>query len=410
MKKQGLKATIVFLLITVQLIPLMSQTATKLSVLDTRDVNTGPNGFDFETKIEFKNRSVIGVPGTGMYSGLLTIAPWSDNSGNKHHQLNFNDGGIFYRTGWPLDTTWGAWTKLVLEDANGKVGIGGSLGVGTQTPNSKIEVKSVHLGNQDDEIRIGSYYNNNFYGLGLNYRINSVGDPSKHIIEYHRGIRYDLMAFANGKIGIGTTNPLANLHINSGANNNYATILATSNEGNNLVVSSHDTQPHSCTVFKISHEYSNNPSHRNNGYIAFHRGSSENGGFLELGTSGLQRLLIDPAGRVGIGTTSPDQMLTVNGKIHAKEVIVDLNVLADYVFEPDYNLMPLHKVEQFVQANKHLPGIPSASEVKNDGLSMGEMQNKLLQKIEELTLYVIDQGKTIHQQNARIKELEEKLK
>lgn len=99
MKKQVLKVTIAFLLITIQLIPLMSQTATKLSVLDTRDVNTGPNGFDFETKIEFKNRSVIGVPGTGMYSGLLTIAPWSDNSGNKHHQLNFNDGGIYYRTG-----------------------------------------------------------------------------------------------------------------------------------------------------------------------------------------------------------------------------------------------------------------------------------------------------------------------
>jgi hypothetical protein len=107
--------------------------------------------------------------------------------------------------------------------------------------------------------------------------------------------------------------------------------------------------------------------------------------------------LIHQTGYVGIGTTTPDQMLTVNGAIHAKEVLVDMDILADFVFNSDYSLMPLHKVEAFVKINKHLPEIPSAAEVKEKGLSMGEMQNKLLQKIEELMLYVIEQQKRIEQ-------------
>lgn len=115
-------------------------------------------------------------------------------------------------------------------------------------------------------------------------------------------------------------------------------------------------------------------------------------------------------GNIGIGTTTPDQMLTVNGTIHAKEVLVDMDILADYVFNSDYSLMPLHKVEAFVKTNKHLPEIPSAAEVKEKGLSMGEMQNKLLQKIEELTLYVIELQKTNEKQSAKIEELEIKIK
>ena len=112
---------------------------------------------------------------------------------------------------------------------------------------------------------------------------------------------------------------------------------------------------------------------------------------------------------VGIGTTIPDQKLTVKGKIHAEEVIVDLNVpVADYVFKPTYKLMPLHEVEQFVKINSHLPEIPSATEITKNGLSMGEMQNKLLQKVEELTLYAIQQNKKIETLEKEIKELRTK--
>jgi hypothetical protein len=116
------------------------------------------------------------------------------------------------------------------------------------------------------------------------------------------------------------------------------------------------------------------------------------------------------SGSVGIGTIAPDQKLTVKGKIHAEEVIVDLNVpVADYVFAKDYDLMPLHKVEEYLQQNSHLPDVPSATEIKEQGLSMGEMQNKLLQKIEELTLYLIEKDKEVQLLQNQVKALAKQM-
>lgn len=115
-------------------------------------------------------------------------------------------------------------------------------------------------------------------------------------------------------------------------------------------------------------------------------------------------------GSLGIGTIQiPDSFkLAVAGKIIAEEVVVKVqsNWWPDYVFHQDYRLKPLHEVEQFVRTNKHLPSIPSAAQVEEKGLSMGEMQNKLLQKVEELTLYIIEQQKQIDQQNEKIRLLE----
>jgi hypothetical protein len=111
-------------------------------------------------------------------------------------------------------------------------------------------------------------------------------------------------------------------------------------------------------------------------------------------TNGSERMRIDSAGNVGIGTTAPTQKLSVNGSIRAKEVIVDTG-WADYVFADNYKLKPLAEVEEQIKAEKHLPGIPSASEVAEKGISVGEMKAKLLAKIEELTLHQIEQEKRI---------------
>lgn len=118
-------------------------------------------------------------------------------------------------------------------------------------------------------------------------------------------------------------------------------------------------------------------------------------------------------GKLGVGTNNPDERLTVRGKIHAEEVKVDLDVPADYVFEKyytgeselkeDYEMPTLEQVEEFTEENHHLPGVPSAQEIQENGLKLGEMNNLLLQKVEELTLYIIEQEK-------RIKALEAKLK
>jgi len=107
-------------------------------------------------------------------------------------------------------------------------------------------------------------------------------------------------------------------------------------------------------------------------------------------------------GWVGIGTTSPQSELAVNGTITSKKVKVTLTGWSDYVFNDDYHLRPLNEVERYVQQNHHLPEVPSAEEVKKDGLDVGDNQATLLKKIEELTLYVIEQNKRLSEQEKKM--------
>jgi hypothetical protein len=93
-------------------------------------------------------------------------------------------------------------------------------------------------------------------------------------------------------------------------------------------------------------------------------------------------------GNVGIGTMIPQYKLSVNGTIQAKEVIVNTG-WSDYVFDPEYRLTPLREIAAYVKENHHLPEIPSASEVAEKGIGLGEMESKLLAKVEELTLHMI---------------------
>ncbi len=116
---------------------------------------------------------------------------------------------------------------------------------------------------------------------------------------------------------------------------------------------------------------------------------------------------------VGIGTKAPDMKLTVKGNIHAEEVKIDLNVPApDYVFKEGYMLRSIEEVERFVQENNHLPEIPSAAEFKQNGVMLAEMDMNLLKKIEELTLYTIQQEKKIkklEEENQKLKSLSNRL-
>ncbi|BDU51691.1 hypothetical protein [Haliovirga abyssi] len=101
--------------------------------------------------------------------------------------------------------------------------------------------------------------------------------------------------------------------------------------------------------------------------------------------------------------------VSINGTLHTSELVVIQNVWADYVFENNYKLRPLEEVAKFVKVNKHLPDVPSEKEVKSKGVSVGDMQAKLLQKVEELTLYMIEQDKKINLLNEKNEILEKKL-
>ena len=220
---------------------IFAQQASSLIVHDTRSTNNLPIDYKFEIRAEFKYRDLVGAPGNGLYSGMLTIAPWGDNSGNKNHQLNFNDGGIFYRNGNHEDS-WGTWQQLILANVNGNV---------------------------------------------------------------------------------------------------------------------------------------------------------------------------------GIGTTNPDAKLAVKGNIHAQEVKVDLAVPADYVFQKyytgksslnsTYQFRTLNEIKSFTEQHHHLPDLPSAKEIQENGLKLGEMNNLLLQKIEELTLHLIEQNEKISKQDEKIEKLTQEI-
>lgn len=121
------------------------------------------------------------------------------------------------------------------------------------------------------------------------------------------------------------------------------------------------------------------------------------------------------AGKIGIGTATPVSLLTVNGVVtceqvdvklvSANKISVKMDNLADYVFEDNYKLMNLGELEQFLKNNKRLPGMPSAIQVKQTGMDVAQTNNLLLQKIEELTLYIIEQNKRMEAQDKKIEQM-----
>jgi hypothetical protein len=122
------------------------------------------------------------------------------------------------------------------------------------------------------------------------------------------------------------------------------------------------------------------------------------------------RLKVLENGNVGIGTTDPGAYkLAVEGKIGAREVEVKTGTWADFVFQPDYRLRPLTEVADYIADHHHLPEIPSEAEVKANGIGLGEMNTKLLQKIEELTLYSIEQQRALLAQGDELKQLKNEL-
>lgn len=123
--------------------------------------------------------------------------------------------------------------------------------------------------------------------------------------------------------------------------------------------------------------------------------------------TGTKNLTI-PEGNVGIGTVNPTRKLSVNGTILAKEIIVtnSSSYWPDYVFDDTYKLMPLKELAEFIDKNGHLPNLPSADEISQSGQPLGEIQKQQMEKIEELTLHLIEKDQQIEALNERISKLE----
>ena len=201
----------------------------------------------------------------------------------------------------------------------------------------------------------------------------------------HEGTTY--MTLKEGKLGIGIDDPQNKLEVNGNiqASNIYlASATATQNvtRYTNLHTASHALIPSDGFLTGIGSNGSGLVWHRNDTYIRF-------------GTNNTERIRILANGNVGIGKTDPTNKLEVNGVIRAKEVLVEPTGWSDFVFKKEYKLLPLSEVESHINEKGHLPEIPSANEVAENGIGLSEMNAKLLQKVEELTLYVIQLNKEI---------------
>ena len=206
------------------------------------------------------------------------------------------------------------------------------------------------------------------------------------------------------KVGIGTVTPNAKLSV----------------EGGDLYVGSEDNSNGKRRQIRV-YGYDNNSQF----YGSFHSNFDNNIRTFDVSTNtATQQIKIDASSNstarillfpgsssgVGIGTSSlGTHKLAVEGSVGAREIQVEASGWSDFVFEKDYELKSLEETEQFILTNKHLPDIPSQKEVEIDGINLGEMDAKLLQKIEELTLHLIQQNKLNKELQERVMQLENEM-
>ncbi|WP_299185639.1 tail fiber protein [uncultured Aquimarina sp.] len=274
---------------------------------------------------------------------------------------------------------------------NAHLAVSGNVGIGTTDPSSMLHIKDPAGGAALKIERGGKSWNFSIQNIGENLYLNNSDNPST-FFTFRK----------NGNLGIGTTSPSAKLEIKGAGDGVEILKLSTERP---WVFKQEGTGASSNLVLQ---EISGNKFFKIKSYdntdIYTIQSNSGNTYFK---------------GDMGIGTNdTKGYKLGVKGKIAAEEVKVALyNTWPDYVFEDDYNLPTLQQVENHITEKGHLENIPSAIEVAENGIQLGEMNAKLLQKIEELTLYMIEQNKktdnlikevkALKQKNA---ELEQKMK
>lgn len=223
-----------------------------------------------------------------------------------------------------------------------------------------------------------------------------------------------LLINENGNVGIGTVGPLSKLHvagtIMAGAGDSVTGINAFSipyANGSICNWGSLRSTGSSYMSYGVKASGTNAGWLSSSGDISFIKTAItlDDGGFRLLASAPQQVAIDSPVTMPEIMKISSSGNALLQGKLEAKEVKVTLTPTADFVFDENYNLPTLENIEKHIKEKKHLPEVASAKEMEKEGVNVGEFQIKLLQKIEELTLYVIEQNKQLKKQAEEIEEL-----
>jgi hypothetical protein len=257
----------------------------------------------------------------------------------------------------------------------------------------------------------GSWTSPDYQQLRLGWNTGIVLDPGTQYGKSYVDITGNGLRVTNGSVGIGTTTPQFKLDVEA-----PITRIKNSSSASAAYTSFRVQGAEFANGLEIDFfGQSNIPS------IEWSYGAGVGGAAivnvnakpLVFGTANAGRMIIDGAGNVGIGTTKVNDAnykLFVETGIRTRKVKVDVSTWADYVFSSSYKLPTLKEVENFIKQHKHLPNVPSEAEVKKEGLDLGENQALLLKKIEELTLYIIEQNKKIESQQSEITNLKDQNK
>ena len=393
-------------------------------------VGIGTNSPDMQLSIYSSEDKIVRFH----HSGSAVISGFrSGRSGSFGDFVNLSNGlGIGAGTSsgnLPLSTQNSNHIDLFIDNSTNNIGIG------TVNPGAWFSGKVLEISNNRPVLKLNSTGD-----LVTILLTDSNVDPVSHTGEFHWNYRYNdaspnksTVAFhaypagtvlgiqADGKVGIGNNTPKETLDVSGNIRfgKTYVTdinLVSDTHGGAHALLFNAYKSTNANGWLSSETNYSNPEGAYGGGAggIVFYG----NGGTMDFWISpassgtdnpvswGAPKMRINRAGEVGIGTTDVDgYRLSVGGSIRAEEIKVEATPWPDYVFEEDYELRSLEETEAYIQENKHLPEIPSAKEMEANGVALGEMNRLLLQKIEELTLHVIELKKENQAQQKEIEKL-----
>ena len=322
-------------------------------------VQTGVHNLQTQSSVKLKNYLLFDGDG--------------DFTGGNYYTIQDHSIGNYLRMGYN-------WSNHLIINSTGNIGIA------TTSPSSKLSIRNVGATNgvkllDFSEADAESFiFKGDFLGVGGSGNALILGSNIS-------GYESNMMSWrGDGNIGIGVSNPQTRLHISSSTAGDAVLKLEADTDNNN------EDDNARLELYQDGGSLG--------AYIGFNKdwgGNWQPDNIFRIGTrySGVDsfnQLVINTSnGNVGIGTDDPKSRLAVEGQIRATEVkvLADISV-PDYVFELNYKLRSLQETKEFIAENKHLPEIPSATEIDENGIDLGNMNMKLLKKIEELTLYQIE--------------------